>query len=293
MHAKVPRLSQSPTPLQFVGQVLSGFQANQGFLLVSAVAYNTLLSIVPVFTLMLVVLSKVFDAQTLLQTTRTYMRLIDPSHADIISDQISTFYEHWKVVGIIGFVSLLFFSSLAFSVLDNAMGVIFHHRRVATGGRHFILNALLPFIFIFLLTAGLFIVSALISAIDAIGDRSFSLWGYTWTGSAASAPLVFGLGILGELLLFTSVYVVMPTGRIRPSHAIVGGIVATVLWELVRHVMAWYLAKLSYVNVIYGSFATVIVMLLILEAGAFIVLLGAQVIAEYERIEHRPLLPPG
>jgi YihY family inner membrane protein len=292
MHASLAKLIDKQPVLRFVIQVISGFQANQGFLLVSAVAYNTLLSIVPVFTLMLVTLSVVLDKQSLLQATRTYMALITPAQADAITDQITAFYEHWKVVGIIGFVSLVFFSSLAFSVLDNAMGVIFHHRRTETGGRHFILNALLPFIFIFLLTAGLFTLSVVTSALDALGDRSFHLLGFSWSGSAAAGPLVSGLGIVGELLLFTSIYVVMPTGRIRPSHAIVGGIVATLLWELVRQVLAWYLGNISAVNVIYGSFATVIAVLLTLEAGAFIVLLGAQVIAEYERIEHRPLLPP-
>jgi len=41
---------------------------------------------------------------------------------------------------------------------------------------------------------------------------------------------------------------------------------------------------LSLVNVIYGAFSTAIVILISLEAAAIILLLGAQVIAEYERI---------
>jgi len=48
--------------------------------------------------------------------------------------------------------------------------------------------------------------------------------------------------------------------------------------------LVWYFSTLSLVNVIYGTFATVIIILLTLEAGAIILLLGAQVIAEYERI---------
>jgi uncharacterized BrkB/YihY/UPF0761 family membrane protein len=50
----------------------------------------------------------------------------------------------------------------------------------------------------------------------------------------------------------------------------------------------WYFSTLSMVNLIYGTFAAAIVVLLSLEAGAVILLLGAQVIAEYERIG----LPP-
>jgi membrane protein len=58
---------------------------------------------------------------------------------------------------------------------------------------------------------------------------------------------------------------------------------ATVLWEIVRHILVWYFANLSMVNVVYGSLATTIIVLLTLEVAALILLLGAQVIAELER----------
>jgi membrane protein len=58
-----------------------------------------------------------------------------------------------------------------------------------------------------------------------------------------------------------------------------------VLWEITRHLLVWYFSKLSLVNMIYGSFATAIIILVSLEVGAIILLLGAQVIAEYERID--------
>jgi len=44
-------------------------------------------------------------------------------------------------------------------------------------------------------------------------------------------------------------------------------------------------ARLSQVSVVYGSLATGIIVLLSLEVAATLLLLGAQVIAEYERIE--------
>ncbi|MGH8509782.1 MAG: hypothetical protein ACREVH_13870 [Gammaproteobacteria bacterium] len=40
--------------MRFAIRVLARFRANQGFLLASAVAYNTLLSLVPMFALILV-----------------------------------------------------------------------------------------------------------------------------------------------------------------------------------------------------------------------------------------------
>jgi len=56
------------------------------------------------------------------------------------------------------------------------------------------------------------------------------------------------------------------------------------LWELTRHFLIWYFSTLSFVNVIYGTLATAVVILLSLEAAALILLLGAQVIASYERL---------
>jgi uncharacterized BrkB/YihY/UPF0761 family membrane protein len=75
----------------------------------------------------------------------------------------------------------------------------------------------------------------------------------------------------------------LPFGQITISHALLGGTTATILWEITRHVLVWYFAKLSLVSVIYGSFATAVVILLSIEIASVILLLGAQVIAEFER----------
>ena len=71
--------------------------------------------------------------------------------------------------------------------------------------------------------------------------------------------------------------------RVRFRHALIGGITATVLWEITRRVLVWYYAVISMVNVIYGSIAITVVALLSIEVVALILLLGAQVIAELER----------
>jgi membrane protein len=71
--------------------------------------------------------------------------------------------------------------------------------------------------------------------------------------------------------------------RITFRHALIGGITATILWEITRRVLVWYYAVISMVNLIYGSLATVVVALLSIEVIALILLLGAQVIAELER----------
>jgi membrane protein len=63
-----------------------------------------------------------------------------------------------------------------------------------------------------------------------------------------------------------------------------GAIAATILWELTRHALVWYFATLSQVGTVYGSLTTAIVVLLSFEVASTLLIFGAQVIAEYERI---------
>lgn len=270
-------------PLRFFWQVLRGFRANQGFLLAGAVAYYTLLSIVPMFALILVGLSQLVDPQGLIDTLREYLLLVAPAQADALLEQITVFLQNWKLVGLAGLAVLLFFSSFAFTTLENAMAVIFHHRR-ALRQRHFLVSAIIPYAYILLLALGLLVVSAVSGSLHALAGQSVELFGHRWSLGGVETGLIYLLGILGEILLLTSLYMVMPVGRLALHQALIGGVTATLLWEITRQVMVWYFTTLSFVNVIYGAFTTVIVILLSLEAAAMILLLGAQAIAEYERL---------
>lgn len=268
--------------VHFISLVASGFRANQGILLSGAVAYYTLLSIVPMFAVILVALSQLLEPQQLLETASSYLELVAPGKSDELINQIERFIVNWKVVGAVGLLILLFFSSLAFTALENAMSVIFHHR-VAIQRRHFLVSAIIPYFYILLLALGLFVVSTLSATLNAADDKFYTFFGNTLSHDQATNIIVYLLGIIGELFLLTSLYLVMPVGRLVFRHALLGGLTATVLWELTRHFLVWYFSTLSLVDLIYGSFASAIVILLSCEAAAVILLLGAQVIAVYEQ----------
>ena len=270
-------------PWLFARRVIAGFSANQGLLLSGAVAYYTLLTIIPMFALILVGLSQIQETQPLLDTLHEYLALIAADQADALVNQISAFLENWKTVGLMGVLLLLFFSSFAFTSLENAMSVIFFHR-VAIKRRHFLISAIIPYCYILLLAVGMLLVSSVSGSLHTLDARSVTVMGQNWSLSGIETMLIYMLGIVGEILLLTSLYLVMPVGKLSLRHALIGGITAALLWEITRHILVWYFSTLSLVNVIYGAFATVIIILLSLEAAAIIVLLGAQVIAEYERI---------
>jgi YihY family inner membrane protein len=262
--------------------VLASFRRNQGLLLSGAVAYYMLLSIIPLMVLLLVGLSKILPEDRLLETVRSDLALVIPAAAGTVTEHLEDFLANRHLIGWVGSLVLVFFATTAFTVLENAMSVIFFHR-VAVHRRHFLVSALIPFLFIALIGMGLLLITLISGAIQTLDDEQIRLFGRQWGLEGASAAALYFLGVSGLVLLLTGLYLVMPLGRIALRHALIGGAVAAVLWEISRHLLVWYFKTLSLVNLIYGSFAGAVVVLLSFEVAALILLLGAQVIAEFER----------
>ena len=270
-------------PGAFALQILKGFRANQGLLLAGAVAYYALLSIVPLLILIAIALSHVVDQSALLASLSRYIGWLAPGESSFIVNELTNFLNHREVMGWVLLGTMLFFSSLAFTVLENAMSVIFLHR-VAIRRRHFLVSAVLPYCYIFCLGLGFLLMTLVAGSFQALGDKSIDLLGRTWSLSGFSGVLLYLLGLTGEIFVLTSVYLVMPVGQLSLRHALIGGVTAALFWEITRHLLVWYFATLSQVGLVYGSLTTAIVVLLSLEIAATLLLLGAQVISEYERI---------
>ncbi|HSB34018.1 MAG TPA: YihY/virulence factor BrkB family protein [Nitrospirota bacterium] len=266
---------------RFLLRVLREFRRNQGLLLSGAVAFYTLLSIVPLSILALIVLTHFIEEQRLVHTLSTYLEMVIPGYAATLTEQVRAFLGHRKVIGIIGFLAMLFSSSLAFSMLENAMSVIFF-QRVRIQRRNFLISAIIPYAYICAMGLGIVLVSFIVSATETLESRHLTILGWSLNLGGAAGAALYILGIIGEVLILTSVYLVMPVKRVRLQPALIGGITAAVLWELTRRLLIWYYAAASLVNVIYGSIAITVVALLSIEIASLILLLGAQVIAVLE-----------
>ncbi len=278
-------------PAAFIVRTLKAFRANQGLLLAGAVAYYALLSIVPMMILTVIALSHVVDQNELLRTLGRYLEWLVPGQSKAIVVELANFLAHRDTVGWVLLATMLFFSSLAFTVLENAMSVIFHHR-VAIRRRHFLVSALIPYGYILCLGLGLLLATLVAGSLQAMGQEQLQFLGRVWSLGGMSGVLLYLLGLVGEVFVLTSVYLVMPVGRLSLQHALIGGVTAALLWEVSRHALVWYFGTLSQISTVYGSLTTAIAVLLSLELAATLLLLGAQVISEYERIGKADLEAP-
>src|SRR5438067_9859120 len=112
------------SPGAFALRCLRAFRANQGLLLAGAVAYYTLLSIVPLLILILIALSKIIDEAELLATLARYLEWLTPGQSKAVMTELGNFLEHRGVIGWVLLVTMVFFSSFAFTALQNAMSVL-------------------------------------------------------------------------------------------------------------------------------------------------------------------------
>jgi YihY family inner membrane protein len=276
MKTRMPRLPG------FAARVLRDFfLRNHGLLLTGAVAHSMILSLIPLSAVLIAAFSNFFDQGLLMDTLTSEVSLIAPGFAPVLTEAMEGFLRNRQLVGGVGLLFLISLSSVAFRVLEDAIAIIFH-RPLPTLKRKFWLSALMPYLFVLIVAAGLILITSANALIDARSRAAISIPGLDPLLEHHLGTILYVIGVLGQILLFTLFYKIMPVARISFKTALAGGVTAALLWELVRHLVVAYFTRISIVNVLYGSMATIVIVLLTMEAVALILLLGAQVIANLQ-----------
>jgi len=145
-----------------------------------------------------------------------------PGYAATLQEHLLVFLKYRNVIGIVGLLTMLFFSSAAFTVLENAMAVIFHHR-VRNHRRHFLISAIIPYVYICFIVLGILFVSFVAEALEPFANRHLIFFGRNLSSEDTTRFVFYFMGLVGEVLMLTSLYLVMPVGRITFHHALIGG----------------------------------------------------------------------
>lgn len=265
--------------LRLLSQTFRAFQRNQCLLLAGAIAYYGLLSVIPLLVLSALAVAHFVDPVVFLQAAGPFLEWLAPSQSAALLRDIADVLAKRGTLSLVMLGTMLFFSAMAFSAVDKSMAMIFAHR-ACSSQRHKLVALILPYAFVCLLGIALLALTGI------------SLWLQgAEHGLALLSQLVdifgkFGLylcGVLVEVVILSLIYLLMPVGHTRFQHALVGGVIATLCWELARHVLLWYFTTISHAGVVYGSLTTAVVTMLGMEIAATVLLFGAQAIAEYEK----------
>jgi membrane protein len=89
------------------------------------------------------------------------------------------------------------------------------------------------------------------------------------------------LPFLFEAMAFVLLYTVVPNKPIRFLHALAGGVVAAVMFEITKRGFTWYISNFHSYEVIYGALSSIPIFLLWIYLSWLIVLIGAELTAVF------------
>lgn len=237
----------------------------------SSLTFTTTISLVPLFTVALAIFSA-FPMFARLQTTLQRW-LVESLVPDNIAKQVLNYLNQFAAkAGQMGWVGALFLLGTALALIltiDRKLNDIWRVRTPRS------------------LTQRILVYWAVLTLGPLLLAGSLSVTSYALSASKGMvAALPGGVRFLLDTLQFglvmggmAALYKYVPNTRVRWSHALVGGLFVASGLELAKSVLAWYLAKVPTYSVVYGTFATVPILLVWFYLAWVIVLLGAVVAA--------------
>ena len=255
----------------------------------AAIALYALLSIIPLFVLSVLAASLLLGAHQDIQSQIIgIIKSFHPYFNGDLLDQLGQVEGKSHVLGWIGIVSLVWFSSMIFGAVETALNITFR----AESHRNFFLSKLLAFAMIPLgwvtgLTSVLLTYVATILSSHTVFAEGRLLDSHLLTRFVLQYVVPFLVSVIFATILF----VVIPSKRIQLRTAIAGSCLFTILVELVKHVFMWYVANHTRYHAIFGSLETVVILVIWVFYMAVIFLFCAELMSSYERrdlllIEH-------
>lgn len=238
----------------------------------SSLTFTTLISLVPLFAVVLAVFSAfpMFGKLQLALQQWLAESLIPEAIAKQVMSYLTQFAAKSSRLGLAGMVALLVTAISLILTIDRTLNAIWRVRRARPLARRVLTYWGVLTLGPLLLAGSLAISSFLVSA-------SRGLVGEMPGGLGLVLDLFqFGLIVGGMAALYRYV----PNTEVKWNHAVSGGVFVALGLELAKRTLGWYLSKMPAYSVVYGAFASVPILLLWVYVVWLIVLLGA-VIAAY------------
>lgn len=264
----------------FLHELEKDFANNQGYLLSAALAFNILLSLIPLLILSLIFFANLIDEATLLTIISTELSGIFPTAMDSFILQVQKAYTSRTVFGFLGTISLVIFSSLIFRTLKKIMKIIFPQTNTR---RLHIQNIILPYFYMLMFLLISFIFLATSTTLDTISNSNWTIFSYRLDVSPFAENLTHALILLANFTLLILFYKIFPPIKIKWKHAIYAALFVGSIWMGIKQVLLLFFQHFSSISIIYGALSSFFILLISLEIFSLILLTGAQFIATYQK----------
>lgn len=227
-------------------------------------AYTTILALVPLITVIFALLSAfpMFDEVSQSLKQLIYSNLV-PTASDTIQNYLEQFIANTKKMTLVGIIGLIVTSLLLINSINNALNRIWRTKRK----RSFMYNLTMYWT---ILTLGPILVGSSV----AVSSYIFSL---KWLSDAASGDVLLStLPFIISIVGFWLLYSIIPTESIPFKEAVIGALVAAILFEIGKRAFALYVTSFPTYQLIYGVVSSIPIMLVWIYCSWCIVLFGAE-----------------
>ena len=240
----------------------------------SALAFTTLLALVPLVTLILSIADSVPYLDLLLGRLELLIKesLLPSGTAGTISGSISRFSHRAQQLTAAGIAFLSITAFLLMHTIERAFNHLWQvkPRPLLVRVRLYLLAMLVwPFVLAAVAGAISFAVTTSLGFVDEA----------PWLRRIAFKAI--SLFVLG--LFFTFLYHALPNAPVSRRAALLGGLFATLAFTLMQKLFEWYLASSAILKSVYGAFAAFPVFLIWLHLSWAVVLFGGLVVATTSR----------
>jgi len=238
----------------------------------SALAFTTLLALVPLITVSFSILSLFpFFSQWRGSVEDFLYSNLMPATGEVVSGYLREFSSQAGTLTGLGLVVLMATALLLLSTIEDALNGIWRVRKGRTPMQRLLL-------YWAMLTLGPILAVASLSLSSYLGSLVFLdlMPGTQLVGATA----LLALPVLVEGLGFLLMYLVIPNCLVRFRYALTGAITAVVLFETAKHVLILFIANFNTYQIIYGVLWTIPVFLVWIFVSWLVTLLGACVAAE-------------
>lgn len=237
----------------------------------ASLTFSTLLALVPLVTIALTVFSAfpVFASLTTQIKDFLLANLVPEAASKVITVYGRQFVENAARLTLFGIVGLAITAVLVMHTILDAFNRIWRVRRRRSLAVRIALYWAVLTVGPILVGGSLSVTSWLLALSGDLGEIAPGIQGLLLKG------LPFGLAMLA----LTFVYAMVPNCRVALRDALVGGVLAALVFDVVKVGFTRYLALFPTYTLVYGTFASLPVFLLWIYLSWLIVLLGAVIVA--------------